>query len=552
MIRPRGRAQRAQDEAAIAGLEAGREQRRPPGRARDRLPVDLRDQQLAHPPIGHESPERDAGRPGRRLARRPPGTTGAIGRRARGRTPDGRRPGSRTPRRPAGTVADRPPTGAARRAPRRRDWPGSAAASRWTRPGSESSSRFAHGAQPVEGPGLGELGGAQAIDEVAPADPAGLLERSQHRVDPGEPAGGPLAHHGLAGEHAVAVEQGQGQGVEPLGRRRRPARRGLRRLRPATTDLRPRADRARQAAGTLARRPARAGASAAPGAGRTCRSSPRRPRRDPTGRRGRSGPGRRRRPRGSAGRTTPRAARGARGSRRGRGPDGRSSAGDPPARIEQGVAQDVPARAGPGRPGRRRGRGCPGSDPGDLAHRPELVEQARLVAGQPGGQDVALEDRGRDRQAGQLVDHLGQPFEGGLAAEDRPRRRRLVAQPGQRRDPCQSGRNRARAIGSTGSTSCRSRASDRRRSWRRTSGSHHSRSRRPAGTRPAGGARWPSAAEGVLDQRRRAAPSGVAGSPSGTARGSGPSARGGPRGRRTGSRNAWGTPAGDWTPIASR
>src|SRR4029450_4087079 len=42
--------------------------------------------------------------------------------------------------------------------------------------------------------------------------------------------------------------------------------------------------------------------------------------------------------------------------------------------------------------------------------------------------------------------------------------------------PCQAGRKRARATPSTGSTSLRSTASDRRRSRRRTSSSHHSRS----------------------------------------------------------------------------
>ena len=58
---------------------------------------------------------------------------------------------------------------------------------------------------------------------------------------------------------------------------------------------------------------------------------------------------------------------------------------------------------------------APPPDPGDLAERPELIEQARLVAGDPGGQDVPLEHRRRDRQAGQLVDDLGEPFEGGRA-----------------------------------------------------------------------------------------------------------------------------------------
>ena len=51
-------------------------------------------------------------------------------------------------------------------------------------------------------------------------------------------------------------------------------------------------------------------------------------------------------------------------------------------------------------------------DPGDLAERAELVEQPRLVTRDPGRQDLPLEDRGRDRHAGQLVDGLGEPLEG--------------------------------------------------------------------------------------------------------------------------------------------
>ena len=58
-------------------------------------------------------------------------------------------------------------------------------------------------------------------------------------------------------------------------------------------------------------------------------------------------------------------------------------------------------------------------DPGHLAQRPELVEQPRLVARDPGRQHVPLEDRRRDRQPGQLVDDLGQPLERGRAAQRR-------------------------------------------------------------------------------------------------------------------------------------
>ena len=57
--------------------------------------------------------------------------------------------------------------------------------------------------------------------------------------------------------------------------------------------------------------------------------------------------------------------------------------------------------------------------PGHLAERAQLVEQARLVARDPRRQDVALEDRGRDRQPGELVDHLGESFERGRGAQRR-------------------------------------------------------------------------------------------------------------------------------------
>ena len=60
---------------------------------------------------------------------------------------------------------------------------------------------------------------------------------------------------------------------------------------------------------------------------------------------------------------------------------------------------------------------APAPHPGDLAHRPELVEQPRLVARDACRQHVALQDRGGDREAGQLVDDLGEALEGGRAAE---------------------------------------------------------------------------------------------------------------------------------------
>ena len=65
---------------------------------------------------------------------------------------------------------------------------------------------------------------------------------------------------------------------------------------------------------------------------------------------------------------------------------------------------------------------APPPHPGDLAQRAELVEQPRLVAGDARRQDVALQDGGRDRHAGELVDDLGEPLEGGAAAQRRPGR----------------------------------------------------------------------------------------------------------------------------------
>ena len=109
------------------------------------------------------------------------------------------------------------------------------------------------------------------------------------------------------------------------------------------------------------------------------------------------------------------------------------------------------------------------ADPGDLAERPELVEQARLVAGDAGREDVALQHGGGDRHARELVHDLGEALQ------------RRVPRSGAASDatgstPCHAGRKRPSASGSTGSTSRRSRASERRRSIRSTSGSHHSRS----------------------------------------------------------------------------
>ena len=160
--------------------------------------------------------------------------------------------------------------------------------------------------------------------------------------------------------------------------------------------------------------------------------------------------------------------------------------------------------------------------PGHLAERAELVEQPGLVARDPRRQDLALQDRRRDRDAGELVDDLGEPLEGA------PVRSGTAAAP-MGAMPCQAGRNRPSVSGSTGSTSCRSRASDRRRSIRRTSGSHHSRFG-AAGPElaPQDRAGGEQPAERVVDDAERKDPSGARGiRGQGTGHGFGPSARGG-------------------------
>ena len=89
------------------------------------------------------------------------------------------------------------------------------------------------GAQPVDRPGGAELGGAEAGHEVAAAAAAGVLERGEHLVGGGEPAGQPLADHGARGSPRRAGRAGarrrRGRGGSGRCRRReqRPAAGGL-------------------------------------------------------------------------------------------------------------------------------------------------------------------------------------------------------------------------------------------------------------------------------------------------------------------------------------
>ncbi len=119
--------------------------------------------------------------------------------------------------------------------------------------------------------------------------------------------------------------------------------------------------------------------------------------------------------------------------------------------------------------------------------------------------------------------------------------------------PCHAGRNRASVTGSTGSTSRRSFARERRRSSRRTSGSQYSRSAPP-------GRNAPDRSDPAAARRWSASSTTPTGNPH---RRAGSEARNGPcvradRARSpssapaTGARNAPGTPGGADTPTPSR
>ena len=71
--------------------------------------------------------------------------------------------------------------------------------------------------QPVDGARRTELGSAEPLHEVAASAAPGLLERREHAVGRGEPAGRALAHHRAAGDHTVPLEQALGDRVCPLG-----------------------------------------------------------------------------------------------------------------------------------------------------------------------------------------------------------------------------------------------------------------------------------------------------------------------------------------------
>ena len=69
----------------------------------------------------------------------------------------------------------------------------------------------------VDRAGQGELGGAQAGDEVAPPDLTPLLELLEDRIDAGKATLDPLGEGHLPGQHAVALQQLLGPGEAHVG-----------------------------------------------------------------------------------------------------------------------------------------------------------------------------------------------------------------------------------------------------------------------------------------------------------------------------------------------
>ena len=72
-------------------------------------------------------------------------------------------------------------------------------------------------AKPINCPGHGELRAAETGDEVAASHPAAVFEQFEHRIEPGEASGHPLGLDGFAGQHPVAFEERDGEGVGAFG-----------------------------------------------------------------------------------------------------------------------------------------------------------------------------------------------------------------------------------------------------------------------------------------------------------------------------------------------
>ena len=92
--------------------------------------------------------------------------------------------------------------------------------------------RVTQPAEAVDRPGKRELGRTKPVDEVAPPDSTGFLERPQDGVDPCKATLDALGEHRLPGQDAVAVQQGERQRVEPPCRAGRCGARGQRGDRP--------------------------------------------------------------------------------------------------------------------------------------------------------------------------------------------------------------------------------------------------------------------------------------------------------------------------------
>ena len=326
---------------------------------------------------------------------------------------------------------------------------------------------LAHARSRSTAPGRRELGRAEPADEVAAADLAALLEHLEHAVHRRESADDALGEHGLAGDHAVALDELQRRGVGRLGRRRH--RLEQRRDEAPAPGPGRRADAGRAA---RARAPARTGSALARRGARAARRAGEhraqrrqrvvgdlaRPHEVPQRGEQLVVGGARRRRRGAGSRSWPRARRAARRIASCSAPSGRSWTSQPGASSGELVGE-----AQPHPPVARADRA--GADPHDLARR--CTARRAAPAGSRRPAPASTSDSSVDAT-------IGAPASRPSASTTASTPRRCGGM------PCHAGRKRASASGSTGSTSRRSAASDRRRSWRSTSTSHHSR-RTPSG-----------------------------------------------------------------------
>ena len=375
-------------------------------------------------------------------------------------------------------------------------------------------------AEPVDRPGDRELGGAEPGDEVAAAHLAPLLERLEHRVHAGEAALGALAERGLPGEHAVALEQLQGPGVGRLGGRRERARAAGRR---ATTGR-------RRPAGPMPGQPPGTRTAARPGA-RRAGGRPAPGRADEGTQRGErvvgDEPGPHEVPqRGQHGGVV----EGLAGLLGGAGEVGPERRAPRVEVVEEGGVQRrrarSPRRGTSRRPAwsRKASRMRPSVAP--MAPAPTHttspdVQSASRSAGSWWGRRT----RRMSRSSADATSGAPCSWATTSTSASTPRRLRADAV------PARAGSGRACAA-STGSTSLRSAASERRRSWRSTSSSHHSRStpsgrNSPRTTRPSTSSRSSAGAHRLRRHRR----SGRRRAARGTDRGCGRSGR---RGRAPG------------------